>query len=197
MQSHLNKPPPNLLEERPDVPIAIAELYFRMLQKDPAGRPQSAQEVADALAAWLAATDHAGPRRAEGQRRQLPRRAVTATADPAGTTVMRSGPGSGSSGIFPNAPTPGVGSSGNLARSPAGPPPTPPPVVVDQPIVVVELAKPRVATPPQLRPGDPPVRARKRPLNVLGLPLGLWLVIGVGLILAVVLGVAVFLKNAG
>jgi hypothetical protein len=37
---------------------------------------------------------------------------------------------------------------------------------------------------------------RKRPPGVLGLPLGLWIVIGVGLILAVVLGIAVFLKHA-
>ena len=55
LQSHLHKPPPNLLDQRPDVPIAIAELYFRMLQKHPDGRPQSAQDVADALGAWLGA----------------------------------------------------------------------------------------------------------------------------------------------
>jgi hypothetical protein len=163
-----------------------------MLQKDPAGRPQSAQEVADALAAWLASTDQAGPRRAEGPRRQLPRRAVATTTDPTGTTVTRSGPGSGSSGIFPNAPAPGVGSSGNLGRAPAAA------AGGEPPIVLVDPAKPRAA-PPQPRTGEPakpPGRGRKRPPGVLGLPLGLWIVIGVGLILAVVLGVAVFLKHA-
>lgn len=193
MQAHLNKPPPNLLEQRPDVPIAIADLYFRMLQKDPAGRPQSAQEVADALAAWLASTDQAGTRRAEGQRRQLPRRAVATTGEPTGTTVMRSGPGSGSSGIFPNAPAPGVGSSGNLGRGPAAS------AGGEPPIVLVEPAKPK-ASPPQPRPGEPAKpapRARKRPAGFLGVPLGLWIVIGVGLMLAAVLGVAVFLKHAG
>jgi len=198
MQAHLNKPPPNLLEDRPDVPIAIADLYFRMLQKDPAGRPQSAQEVADALAAWLASTDHAGGRRPEAQRRQLPRRAVAA-ADSQGTTVVRSGPGSGSSGIFPNAPAPGVGSSGNLTGTP--PPPAPPPPIGDvPPIVLVEPVKTKAAPPPPARPGEPGKPApplRKRPAGFLGLPLGLWIVIGVGLVLAVVLGVAVFLKHAG
>jgi hypothetical protein len=144
--------------------------------------------VADALAAWLASTDQAGPRRAEGPRRQLPRRAVATTTDPTGITVTRSGPGSGSSGIFPNAPAPGVGSSGNLGRAPAAA------AGGEPPIVLVDPAKPRAA-PPQPRTGEPakpPGRGRKRPPGVLGL----WIVIGVGLILAVVLGVAVFLKHA-
>ena len=72
LQAHLTKPPPNLLEQRPDVPIAIADLYFRMLQKHPDGRPLSAQEVADALSVWLGAATPAA--RSETQRRPLPRR---------------------------------------------------------------------------------------------------------------------------
>jgi serine/threonine protein kinase len=197
MQAHLNKPPPNLIEQRPDVPIAIAELYFRMMQKATDGRPQSAQEVADALAAWLASTDQGGGRRVEGPRRQLPRRAVAVSTEPAGTTVVRSGPGSGSSGIFPGLPTPGVGSSGNLPKPPAA-------VVAapdggEPPIIVVEQAKPKTPSPPAAA-GDAAkqaARGRKRPAGFAGLPIGLWIVIAVGLILAGILAVAVFMKNSG
>ena len=59
LQSHLHKPPPNLLDDRPDVPIAITELYFRMLEKHPDGRPQSAREVADARRGGRSARDEA------------------------------------------------------------------------------------------------------------------------------------------
>lgn len=200
MQSHLNKPPPNLLEQRPDVPIAIADLYFRMLQKDPAGRPQSAQEVADALAAWLASTDQAGPRRAEGQRRQLPRRAVATAVDPTGATVVRSGPGSGSSGIFPNAPPPGIGGSGPLGRGPATTAPPGSPMAAQPLPVQVDAAKPKSLSAPQEREGgsaQTQPRRRTHAPDVLGVPLGLWIVIVAGLVLAAVLGVLVFQKYAG
>ncbi|NCX98673.1 MAG: serine/threonine protein kinase, partial [Planctomycetia bacterium] len=57
IQAHVNKPPPNILEERPDVPPPIADLYFRMLEKHPDARPQTAEDVANALAAWLKAAE--------------------------------------------------------------------------------------------------------------------------------------------
>ncbi|HBB73679.1 MAG TPA: serine/threonine protein kinase, partial [Planctomycetaceae bacterium] len=46
IQAHLKSPPPNLLDRRPDVPPAIVELAFRMLEKHPDARPQTAREVA-------------------------------------------------------------------------------------------------------------------------------------------------------
>jgi hypothetical protein len=52
----MNEPAPNLLDARPDAPAAIVELYFRMMEKHPDARQQTAQEVADSLAAWLTAT---------------------------------------------------------------------------------------------------------------------------------------------
>lgn len=51
---HLKAAPPNLLEKRPDTPPVIASLYLRMMQKKPEGRFQTAKEVADTLAQWLA-----------------------------------------------------------------------------------------------------------------------------------------------
>jgi len=50
IQAHARRPAPNIVEERTDVPPAIADLYFRMMEKHPDARPQTAQEVADALA---------------------------------------------------------------------------------------------------------------------------------------------------
>jgi serine/threonine protein kinase len=113
LRAHMNEPPPNLLEIRPDVPTAIAELYFRMMEKHPDARPQTAQEVADTLAAWLSSAP--APTRS-GARVEPPRRAPRrASAEGSGTPgprrqpggVARSGPGSasgplGSSGVLGN-----------------------------------------------------------------------------------------------
>jgi serine/threonine-protein kinase len=113
LRAHMNEPPPNLLEIRPDVPTAIAELYFRMMEKHPDARPQTAQEVADTLAAWLISAP--APTRS-GARVEPPRRAPRrASAEGSGTPgprrqpggVARSGPGSasgplGSSGVLGN-----------------------------------------------------------------------------------------------
>ncbi|NDC63848.1 MAG: serine/threonine protein kinase [Planctomycetia bacterium] len=107
IRAHMNEPAPNLLERRPDVPAAIAEIYFRMMEKHPDARQQTAQEIADTLAAWLAATAETKARqRPEPPRRATPRRtpgdstaAGTAAGPPRRTApgpVVRSGPGSGS-----------------------------------------------------------------------------------------------------
>jgi serine/threonine protein kinase len=53
--AHLKTPAPNVLDVRPDVPVEIADLLLRMMQKSPDARPQSAREVVDSLAAWLEA----------------------------------------------------------------------------------------------------------------------------------------------
>ncbi len=48
-RAHLLEPVPDLRLRRPDVPPALAELVGRLLAKNPADRPASAQEVCDAL----------------------------------------------------------------------------------------------------------------------------------------------------
>src|SRR5581483_8080916 len=48
--AHIEQAPPPLEGLRPDVPPALAALVARMLAKDPAQRPQTPKEVADALA---------------------------------------------------------------------------------------------------------------------------------------------------
>ena len=128
IRAHMNEPAPNLLDARPDVPAAIVELYFRMMEKHPDARQQTAQEVADSLAAWLTAT--AAP--AIGQRPEVPQRpslrrsaagtqprrtgdsiAPRAAMAPA-APVKRSGAGSGSGGGAGS----GSGSGSGLGSTP-------------------------------------------------------------------------------
>ncbi|MEO6879270.1 MAG: protein kinase, partial [Gemmatimonadaceae bacterium] len=47
--AHLTEAPPPISGLRPDVPPALAALVMRMLEKDPAARPQSAAEIAASL----------------------------------------------------------------------------------------------------------------------------------------------------
>ena len=51
--AHLTQPAPPLRERRSDVPQALADLIARALAKDPAERPQSAQEMISALDAAI------------------------------------------------------------------------------------------------------------------------------------------------
>jgi serine/threonine-protein kinase len=204
IKSHVRKPPPNLLDERTDVPVAIAELYFRMLEKHPDARPQSAQEVADALGAWLAATStEASSGRPEAVRRSLPRRTTSAGGDSgAHTAVVRSGPGSAGpssisfgrqgagSGVLPAASTP-------APPRPARPVAAPPRASA-APTISIDVGRP--ATSAADGKGDrsgaeePAKRRARKPLQFAGLPLGYWIIAAVGLVLTAVLGFMVWQK---
>src|SRR4051812_10966942 len=50
---HINEPPPNLLEKRPDVPLRLAAAVDRALEKDPRDRFSSMHELASELGACL------------------------------------------------------------------------------------------------------------------------------------------------
>ena len=90
IRAHMNEPAPNLLDTRPEVPAAIVELYFRMMEKQPEARQQTAQEVADSLASWLTTTAAAaGRQRPDPPRRPSLRR--TADTSGAGTPLRRTG----------------------------------------------------------------------------------------------------------
>jgi serine/threonine protein kinase len=110
IHAHLHAPPPRLHELRPDVPPAIVELFFRMLEKHPEARPQTAREVADALQAWLTADTSAPAVRRPPPRRQRsgsPESGGTATISSAAASTAPSKPDS-----LPTAPR----------REPGGPP---------------------------------------------------------------------------
>ena len=55
LMMHHGAPPPDVRDERADAPEDLVEILKRMMAKKPAGRYQSAREVAEALAAWLKA----------------------------------------------------------------------------------------------------------------------------------------------
>jgi serine/threonine protein kinase len=51
--AHRSESPPDVRKLRPEVPKALADLVGRLLAKDPSDRPQTAAEVAAALAAFI------------------------------------------------------------------------------------------------------------------------------------------------
>jgi serine/threonine protein kinase len=113
IRAHTQTPPPNLLEKRPDVPPAIADLYFRMMAKNPQARPQSAGEIAEQLAAWLKTT----PSGADAARPALPRRSLPRRS-------LGRGPGSGLAGAAGERPQSGtspISGTGPVAISSRGP----------------------------------------------------------------------------
>ena len=43
---HVHTPPPDPREANPEMPVALARLIYRCMQKDPADRPQQARDIA-------------------------------------------------------------------------------------------------------------------------------------------------------
>lgn len=90
IKAHWNEPPPNPLDELeeppPDLDSAVIDLYFRMLEKHPDARPQTAGEVADTIAAWLEQHAADGPRPAGSLRRRRP-----GDSNAAGGSLLQSG----------------------------------------------------------------------------------------------------------
>jgi len=195
IQAHLRNPPPNLLEERPDTPAALVELFFRMMEKHPDARPQTAREVAATLAAWLAANEPTGQQgRAEPPRRPPPRRApgsgVAGGRGPGGSGIAQSprapgnGPrtagGSGSGG-------PGAGGSGAL--------PMPLPQPVRKPGVAPARSGPAsgiqfdtAAAAHTAKPATRRARPSKPAPGLLGVPIAAWVAVAAGVLLAGYLG---------
>ena len=121
IKAHWNEPAPNPLEEleKPpaDLDSALIDLYFRMMEKHPDARPQTAGEVSEQLDAWL--NQHrqdrpqpAGLRRhttesPEGSSGSLP------TSHFSSITGLRRQPSK-------KTQKSNIGSSGNLRRTPGG-----------------------------------------------------------------------------
>ena len=200
VRAHIKKPPPNIVEERADVPLPIAELYFRMMEKHPDARPQNALEVADALSAWLAAnpTGSAAPATAAPPRRGPPRR-PTGGSGP--FPVIRSGPdSSSSSSVSLGLPR------GPVSASPGRPRPT---LAAPQPARsgTAATAAPSQAAPsallaaraatPAVAPAEPVAqpRHRKKSIEFARLPLGYCITLTVGLVIVAILGTLLWLRN--
>ncbi len=119
IKAHWNEPAPNPLDELEKPPenldSALIDLYFRMMEKHPDARPQTAGEVAEQLDAWLNQHQQDRPQPA-GLRRQT-------TESPEGGSGSL--PTSHSSSIAGLRRQPAkkkqpssIGNSGNLRRSP-------------------------------------------------------------------------------
>ncbi len=214
IQAHLNKPPPNILEGRSDVPPAIAELYFRMLSKSPQARPQTAQEVADTLDAWLkggvgtvavAAARSAPPRR--GPPRRESSSMVVGEQGPKSLTGSSSSGSSSSSSsdislIPPPASAPLGGSAGPNQVQPAASKPVPagtPRLAKKLPAAKGRQPAPAIRETPTEDAQDTAEvptpwwrRFPRPPREILGYPIGLWIVMIGGLVAVIVLGVMVY-----
>lgn len=218
IQAHMKQRAPNLLDVRGDVPPAIVELFFRMMEKHPDARPQTAREVADSLAAWLGQGN--GPSRPDRQqppRRSVPQRRGVPGGGDSGSSVI------GSLEQFPTGgPESSSGSMPAVRRRPANPPAeSGPHLVVAGPEnpAADPLAGLRIDTgprtpPPRSAPQQPAAepaaqpagqgkeganktepktepKRRRRGLTFVGLPLGFWLVLIAFLLLAIGLGLKV------
>ncbi|OHB79407.1 MAG: hypothetical protein A2V98_13145, partial [Planctomycetes bacterium RBG_16_64_12] len=122
LMMHQRDPPPSIYDDRPDAPEDLVEICLQMMAKKPDDRPQSASEVAELLAGWLAAHgrafDSGSP--SGGSSGKLAAAAAVARrqSDSAeGSGKLRAGrPGSGSA---PQHPGPKAGS--DLRRHPGYP----------------------------------------------------------------------------
>ncbi len=86
LRAILRDQPADIRTVRPEVPAALADLLARLLDKNPAGRPASAGEVAGALAEALASLD-IPPRTGIG-RQQRPRRWAAVVVALAGVVAL-------------------------------------------------------------------------------------------------------------
>ena len=123
IRAHREQAPPNPLELRPDLPPEIVEICLRMMEKHPEARPQTAGEVAKALATWQANNPAPAPQRSEITRPRVKRPPVRrsgAIPDVRSSSrhpSPRSGPSS-SSGDAGSSDTSGIGvGGGNASRS--------------------------------------------------------------------------------
>ena len=190
IQAHLRTPPPNLLEERSDTPPALVELFFRMMEKHPDARPQTAREVATTLAAWLAANEATGPQgRAEPPRRPPPRRT------PGSGVAGGRGPGGSGIAAAPRPPSNGPRAPGGSGVGGASSLPMPLPQPVRKPGAAPARSGPasgiQFDTAAAAHTAKPTARhapPQKAAPGLLGLPIAAWVAVAVGLLLAGYLG---------
>ncbi len=134
---HQTRQPKPIKQTRPEVPDELAALIERMMSKDPAQRPQTPQEVADALAPFTQTPIGPPP---EDEMPRLSPAALGLTGGEGGSSVstpsMSSGPLSGQrknwqvpttpgSRSTPSTPSTRPSASSGSAASPTPPPPKP------------------------------------------------------------------------
>jgi serine/threonine protein kinase len=118
---HQTRQPKPIRQTRPEVPDALAVLIERMMAKDPAQRPQTPQQVADALAPFTQSPIAPPPEE------EMPRLSPAALGQPGGegpvTSAPTTAPGPPSSGQRKSWQVPST--PGNRPPSSTGSPPRP------------------------------------------------------------------------
>ena len=222
IRAHMNEPPPNPLDERADVPPALAELYFRMMEKHPEARPQTARQVAEALDVWLHSSAAKPAVRQEPPRRPPLRRSPSPDSDakrilPPGT-IMRSGPSSSAGRVIRPG---GSGALGGAGQAPPRVSPAPPSVpAAPRSDDAVDLSSLSFGTPatssahrpagsPAVKTGAPKYAPQRKAAHggvgqalraamekqVAGLPLGFWIVVAVAVVAALGMGVSLMMSR--
>ncbi|MFM7035636.1 MAG: protein kinase domain-containing protein [Planctomycetia bacterium] len=212
LKAQAHTKPPSPMDQRPEVPADLTELYFRLMEKSPQARPQTAQEVADTLQAWL--TKHGGPQRQSSQ----PQGQSVVRRSGRVSSVVRRGPPSGiGTGVGPQgglAPGGMAGQSG-VWRPGSDPrlPPTPRPSGSAPNLRTGGAAAgtSTVAAPTETRSTAAQTTvasSRRRKIawpswlrlpanrNIAGLPPGLWLLIAGAVVAVIVLAVLVLQRGA-
>ncbi|MCY2991393.1 MAG: protein kinase [Planctomycetota bacterium] len=115
---HQSKMPAAITVDRPDCPQELCDICFRMIQKDPNDRYQTAQEVLDALRGWLRqrreqAAAGSSEKRSAAVTPAEPAAARAPPAESAGTGQPR--PASGGKQAAVVSPTPGRETPGSSA----------------------------------------------------------------------------------
>jgi serine/threonine protein kinase len=114
IMAHQMRQPPDIRQQRPDVPEGIVQICRRMMAKSPSARYQNMQEVAAALAAWQRAPEPALPQPTPDKELAL----APLSEEPVwrkGDRKTRVGPPSGSSRRKPQS-SPSGGSKPTLHR---------------------------------------------------------------------------------
>ena len=114
IRAHRELPPPNPLDLRPKLPPEIVEICLRMMEKHPEARPQTAGEIAEALATWQTNNPAPSSRQKAAPQRPAKRPPVRRSGTTPEPTLMprphavRSGP-SASDGDLGAGETSGIG----------------------------------------------------------------------------------------
>lgn len=115
---HQSKMPADIRVDRPDCPLALSDICFRMLQKDPDDRYQSAQEVVDALRSWLRQRRDRSSALSQGKQVSAGVREKPAAVDTAPKPAVGV-PSSPEMSCQPGAVEPSVGQADTAGPSPA------------------------------------------------------------------------------
>ncbi|MDR0966500.1 MAG: protein kinase [Myxococcales bacterium] len=112
--AHVQKPPPNLCDDRKDVPSVVGKIVQKMLAKKPGDRYQTAQELYDALEKGLRVQQQA-PSRTHQEAPRRSTRGQTPTSRPGNRPVVSPD----GEGVELRRATPARGTDGSERRTPA------------------------------------------------------------------------------